>query len=249
MLDRFAVLDTATKYPEMQTYHEMGERGRLTEKVTYFAGPVIRTEKIHGTNTRIIVDSDGDWAIGARDHLLTAKGDRVAPKENSVVAALGEIAQENAVAPPEGIIRVYYLEVYGARIGPNHKQYTAGGNIGFRLFDVAHLVPEVLDLTVERAHHWREHGGLAFFSETDLTEAAQEARVDLAPRLGAVDAASLPVSIEGTYQWLQEALPETNVALDEGGKGIPEGIVLRSADRSVIAKARFQDYERTLGIK
>ncbi|MEU4775942.1 hypothetical protein [Micromonospora sp. NPDC023644] len=35
------------------------------------------------------------------------------------------------------------------------------------------------------------------------------------------------------------------MALD-GPAGRSEGLVLRAADRSVIAKARFQDYERTV---
>lgn len=39
--------------------------------------------------------------------------------------------------------------------------------------------------------------------------------------------------------------PQTFVVMD-GQPGRPEGIVLRSETRSVIAKARFQDYERTL---
>lgn len=41
-------------------------------------------------------------------------------------------------------------------------------------------------------------------------------------------------------------LPTTRVALDDEAGGLPEGIVVRTATRSVIAKARFQDYERTL---
>jgi hypothetical protein len=36
------------------------------------------------------------------------------------------------------------------------------------------------------------------------------------------------------------------VSIDDGGGGWAEGIVLRTPDRSVIAKARFQDYNRTL---
>lgn len=39
--------------------------------------------------------------------------------------------------------------------------------------------------------------------------------------------------------------PISRATLDETAGGSPEGIVLRAADRSVIAKARFQDYERT----
>jgi hypothetical protein len=46
--------------------------------------------------------------------------------------------------------------------------------------------------------------------------------------------------------FVAEHLPGTRVALDGGAGGRAEGVVLRTADRSVIAKARFQDYRRTL---
>jgi hypothetical protein len=48
------------------------------------------------------------------------------------------------------------------------------------------------------------------------------------------------------HKFLTATLPGTLAALDEDAGGRAEGIVLRSEDRSVIAKARFQDYERAL---
>ena len=47
------------------------------------------------------------------------------------------------------------------------------------------------------------------------------------------------------HELLTASLPTTLVGLD-GTDGRAEGLVLRAPDRSVIAKARFQDYERTL---
>jgi hypothetical protein len=61
-----------------------------------------------------------------------------------------------------------------------------------------------------------------------------------------VDATELPTDLEKTSAWLAERLPRTLVPLDADAPGGAEGIVLRSADRGVIAKARFQDYARTL---
>ncbi|AVT30593.1 hypothetical protein C6361_15145 [Plantactinospora sp. BC1] len=55
----------------------------------------------------------------------------------------------------------------------------------------------------------------------------------------------MPTELEKTHRFLAERLPATTVALD-GTPGRAEGIVLRSEDGSAIAKARFQDYERTL---
>lgn len=41
-------------------------------------------------------------------------------------------------------------------------------------------------------------------------------------------------------------LPATQVALSDNALGRAEGVVLRTKDRSRIAKARFEDYARTL---
>ncbi len=46
-------------------------------------------------------------------------------------------------------------------------------------------------------------------------------------------------------EFLRKFLPGTLAPLDASAGGAAEGIVLRTEDRSVIAKARFQDYERT----
>jgi hypothetical protein len=44
--------------------------------------------------------------------------------------------------------------------------------------------------------------------------------------------------------WLESMLPTTLVALDTDAGGSPEGLVVRTADRSRIAKIRFEDYQR-----
>jgi hypothetical protein len=66
------------------------------------------------------------------------------------------------------------------------------------------------------------------------------------PRLGTVKGAGLPQSLEKMQEWLEQALPTTQVALSDNALNRAEGIVLRTKDRSVIAKARFEDYARTL---
>lgn len=248
MLNRFDVLNTATKYPSIETYHVLGEKGRLTEKAMQFTGQVVLTEKVDGANARIIVDSDRDWVIGSREHLLAAKGDRVTNPTLSIVDTLYTVAEEHVASAPKGQIRVYYLEVYGSGIGAAAKQYASGNTTGLRLFDVAHLDTDVLDLTVEKASSWREHGGLDFVGEDELCDAAWGACVDRVPVVGAMDASALPQDLEGMRDWLQNPLAaQSTVRLDEGGKGQSEGIVIRTFDRSVIAKARIQDYNRTLG--
>lgn len=46
--------------------------------------------------------------------------------------------------------------------------------------------------------------------------------------------------------WLSETLLRTRVALAEAASGHPEGVVVRTEDRSVIAKIRYEDYKRTV---
>jgi hypothetical protein len=45
---------------------------------------------------------------------------------------------------------------------------------------------------------------------------------------------------------LSETLLRTRVALAEAASGHPEGVVVRTEDRSVIAKIRYEDYKRTV---
>jgi hypothetical protein len=47
-------------------------------------------------------------------------------------------------------------------------------------------------------------------------------------------------------EWLRCTIPTSHCALDATGLGRPEGLVVRNADRSQIAKIRFEDYERHL---
>lgn len=61
-----------------------------------------------------------------------------------------------------------------------------------------------------------------------------------------IAAKDLPTGIEERQAFLAEHAPRTFAARDPEAGGRAEGIVLRTADRSVIAKARFQDYQRTL---
>lgn len=246
MLDRLPFVNSATKYPSIETYHVLGERGRLTNEVTKFSGHVYLTEKVDVTNARIVVDRDGDYVIGEREGLLYAKGDRVANPSLGIVEALRDFADLADLAPVTGDLRVYFLEVYGGKIGGNAKQYTGGGNYGFRLFDVVDVPVDVLSWPRERIAAWRENGGQSFLTEDALTDLAKSRQIPLVPRLAVTEAGNLPVSIGETYDWLGSCLPKTNVALDDGAKGRPEGIVLRSFDRSVIRKARFVDYERTI---
>lgn len=246
-----AQLNSAAKYPSILTYHGLNPKdGRLVEaEVTEFPEQVILTEKINGTNGRIVITPGGDWFIGSREELLYAAGDRIENPALSIVSTLKPLAEKLAGSWPgqDKVSYVFFLEVYGHRIGGAAKQYTTvTDQTGYRLFDIATVPDEVLSWEREKISSWREHGGQSFLSEDQLTTTAAWENIELVPRLGTVNGADLPAGLAATERFLTSWLPSTRVALDASGGGRGEGIVLRSADRSVIAKARFEDYARTL---
>jgi ATP-dependent RNA circularization protein (DNA/RNA ligase family) len=50
-------INSVTKYPRIETYHKIGERGRLMDEVQvdFSDQKVILTEKVDGVNGRIII--------------------------------------------------------------------------------------------------------------------------------------------------------------------------------------------------
>jgi hypothetical protein len=244
-------LNSLTKYPSIPTYHTLGPGGILTEPVIEFTGTVIGTEKVDGTNARIILlpPDDGGYLLGSRENLLYANGDLIGDPSQGIVEHLRTVAEglDPVLNVYDDQVRVLYVELYGGKIGGQAKQYSTRGTVGWRLFDVATVdnLAERLTWSSERIAAWRDDGGQDFADEEWLVNAARISGVELAPRLLTVTADTLPRTIGGMHSWLRERLPSTHVGLDDSAKGEPEGIVLRHADRSVIAKARFQDYQRT----
>ncbi|NUR74174.1 MAG: hypothetical protein HOU81_25475 [Hamadaea sp.] len=237
-----------TKYPSIPTYHSLDPRnGGLLDEAVAFSGTVVGTEKVDGTNSRIILLPDGTYLLGSREELLYAQGDLIGNPALGIVDALRPIADSLPAVDGDRIV-VHYLEVYGGKVTAASKQYTGGKAVGFRMFDVAVVgdYREMSDWDPQRIAHWRDAGGQAFLDEASLRRTAEGIGLDLTPRLFELDAAAMPGDIPGMKAFLDERMPATLAALDGDAGGRPEGIVLRTSDRSVIAKARFQDYERTL---
>lgn len=245
-------LNSATKYPSISTYHALGDRGCLTEEVqvSFDGEKLLYTEKIDGTNARIILIGGGDFFIGSREELLYFSGDLLYNPSQGIVKTIQKTAIEFAekLAEEDGV-RVIYGEVYGHKIGKGAKNYTSEQNLGFRVFDTVKFgseedLSQLLEKPIEQIALWREQGNQCFGNEETLNELATIDGVCLTPRLFAEYPP--PQTVEETLEWLTRILPDkTNAALDgEGGK--PEGIVLRTQTRSKIAKIRFEDYERTM---
>lgn len=244
-------LNSATKYPSILTYHEMGDRGRLSPnvQVPFPKGQKIRiTEKLDGTNGRVVMlraeeakDLGRRYLIGSREEFLTADRDLVYNHCYSIVPALTPAA--NGLGNLPGVLRVFFFEVFGGSELPAAKQYTDKKQLAARLFDVATIYLDTFELPIEKISAWREHGGQTFASEAELAAMTGFERV---PFIGCCD--ELPTGIAETYEWLKTVASSTKADLG-GGKGKPEGVVVRTDDRKAIAKLRFEDYERTLGVQ
>lgn len=248
-------LNSATKYPSIPTYHTIDpapRKGGLLEEVQVrFEGAVYGTEKVDGVNARIILMPGGGWVIGSREELLTANGDIVANMSLGIVEALAGMAENAALTyrrtlPVDRIV-VLYAEMYGLKPQPAWKTY-GDGRAAARLFDVGLVRPSMLDMPVEQIASWRDHGAQDFLAEPGLLATADYVSIPAVPRLFEVDAQDLPTTVADMHQFVVHHSNVTRVAT-AGTGGWSEGIVLRSADRSVIAKARHQDYLRTLRLK
>lgn len=244
------VLNSMTKYPSIPTYHALDPKnGGLLDECVSFPDAVIATEKVDGTNARIILLPDGNWLLGSREELLYAKGDLIGNPALGIVEQLAPVAEQiQADTGWSDSIRVVYVELYGGKIGGAARQYGADPKrFGWRLFDVAVIRDlDVLSWPAERISAWRDGGGQPFLDEDDLYEVVDLTALDWTPRLlDEFYGDAMPTTIEGMAEMLADIAPRTGVRLDPG-EGKAEGVVFRSPDRSVIAKARFQDYERTL---
>jgi hypothetical protein len=245
-LDR---LNSLTKYPSILTYHVLGDRGMLQEQVQIpFAGRIYGTEKIDGTNARMVFCPDGGVVVGSREDLLWERRDLIGNPAMGIVAALKDRVRELApkVVRPDRIV-VFYGEVYGRNIGGGAKNYAKRGSVGFRLFDAMEIenFDDLLGKPVDKISTWREHGGQPFVSVDRLRLVAEEHGFAVVPPLVELDAAELPTTLEATSDWLMQ-FGASRAKLEDEGDGVPEGVVIRTADRSRIAKVRREDYQRTL---
>jgi hypothetical protein len=240
-------LNSLTKYPSIPTYHALGERGALLEDRVAFDGRVLGTEKVDGTNGRIVFLPDGFWIIGSREELLLARGDLIGNPALGIADALRAKAEELAPSFREADrIRVLYAEVFGGTTTAQARQYTGRRAVSFRLFDMATIAgfEDVLARTPEQIAAWRDAGGQPFVSAAELARVSAEHGLEAVPPIFEIDAAELPRSVDEAHAFLREQIPRTRCKLDEGAGGEPEGIVIRTPDRRVIAKLRFEDYER-----
>jgi flavin-binding protein dodecin len=242
-------LNSLTKYPSILTYHALGDKGALLDTVQVpLAGRVVGTEKVDGTNTRLIFCPDGAAVVGSREDLLWERRDLIGNPAMGIVEAVRDAVQRlhERLCRPDAVV-VYFVEVFGRNVGAAARQYTKEGKVGFRLFDVAVIgdYEAVLGLPAEQVARWRDQGGQTYLDADRLAEAASAAGFEPVPALFDLDASQVPTGVEDTYRFLL-GCGASRCKLDDAAEGVPEGVVVRSPDRSRIAKLRREDYERTL---
>jgi hypothetical protein len=244
-------LNTFTKYPSILTYHDLGDRGTLKEshvedKTFFDIEKCYLTEKIDGTNSRIVVCHD-DYIIGSREDILYAKGDRIGNPALNIANTIKHIAESMTYAfdPTEGIF-VLYVETYGGNVTSNSKQYTNDKTYGFRVFDISYIGIEeteaILNNPIDKISSWREHGGQHFYNVDIMKVFAKQYGVETVPYIDIVNGKTIPLTLSDTFDWLQQ-FATTKAGINETGHA--EGVVVRNFDRSLIRKIRFEDYERT----
>lgn len=253
-------INSMTKYPSIETYHTI-DGGKLLPQLTdggefvvSIGNPMFMSEKIDGTNARIVVYK-GDWLIGGREEFLSSKGDRVYVTDHSVVDTVRETADRIAEELKDrDELFVFYGEVYGGTVGRHAKNYTSDRHAThFRVFDVIEMLPEmiheVLSLELTKIATWRDtqkrQPFLDFYDASVIIGSLNLETVVSLLVLSIKEEDALPLGIEETYQWLLQ-FERTKCSIGEDTEGKSEGVIVRNFDRSLIRKIRFEDYEKTL---
>lgn len=236
--------NSATKYPSIETYHEMGERGRLLPSTTqswlaeedYYV-----TEKIDGTNARIIM-LNGDYIIGNRETLLYAKGDRIKAGNANIVKTLIPMAEHIVQNIETRYLYVCFFEVYGGKVTKASKNYTSSGTCGCRMFDMAIIPVDVFYMNLNYISTWRAERK-QFMNFLSLRQYHNIYGIPMVPILDKVKGSELPNQIETMHDYLSK-LERTQAGIDAHEK--PEGVVVRNEKGTFIRKLRLEDYQRTM---
>lgn len=250
-------LNSMTKYPSIATYHPLGDKGILQPGPPFFEGTVALTEKIDGTNARIILMDDG-YFIGSREELLHYGTDVIFNPAQGIVEAIDITAEKvwdqwYADNMDRHALTIVYGEVFGGKGLPASKQYTTNGFWGFRVFDVVHYTGanhiEVANWPLDKISAWRESGGLPMYNWIQVKDFCRHYHLNFVPIFGRLDALKLPRTIEDTQAWMIDyGMTESLAQIDLDAGGRCEGIVIREEAGHLKRKLRFEDYAKALRV-
>lgn len=254
-LKKFNIL---TKYPSIYTRHKLDNRGNSTSEVEVNTEPdtdYYLTEKIDGTNSRIIILPDKRYLIGSREELLTADGDLIYNTNLGIVDTLRPYLAKiknnlsHLEHPESDIAFVIYGETFGGNTHKNSVAYSTNQKtLGFRMFDAQRikidLLHELLKKDEPRIATWREHNNQDWLTVKELQTLGSLLDIPVVPYVGVVKGKDIPTDPYQIEAWLNDNLPETKVKLDDTGKGYIEGLIARTATRFSILKIRHDNYKR-----
>lgn len=256
-------INTMTKYPSILTYHNLGPRGSLVnslvEDKNFHDNKIFLTEKVDGSNTRIVFFTNfygqiSDYFIGTREDILYACGDRIINQSQHAVATVKNIA-DDIVGKTfnskllQNTIYCLYGENYGGNIN-GFKQYTSTKTFNIRFFDLSVMsydtASELLENNIDRISSWREHGGQDFVPVDQFNDFCKKFSLERVPYIKETVGTEIPNDLQGVWDWMQQ-FKTSNAVIDSdyNGTRFAEGVVVRTADRKMIRKIRFEDYERT----
>jgi hypothetical protein len=274
--ERLASINSVTKYPSIPTYHVLGEKGILTSKLTFpfptpYTGKVRLSEKIDGSNSRIVLlppaalDYRNEHAIlvGSREELLWEYRDLIGDPAQGIVSVLKRFIRNSSLSDSRGsdfdwqgandCVWVLFLETFGGNIGQAAKQYSKSGQASYRLFDIIRVPVDIFNYVTSRrpeeVARWRDQLNQPFLPMDEFEQTANRIGLKTVPTVMTIDGShggwALPETLEQTYDFLLR-FNQSLVKLDDDALGVAEGLVIRTWDRSMIAKMRIEDYFRTL---
>lgn len=254
--DLLEKLNSMTKYPSILTYNALGSKGGmamgLCDGEGFPANTILEaTEKVDGTNTRMVVIGD-DYVIGSRTQFIHAKYDRIINDKQTIpcIDALRGFEGE------DDYMYVIYGEAYGVGIQDGSKVYVAQGNeTKFRVFDIYKIsldkVEDLLHQPQNVISHWRDHNKQPWYNTDELQEFCDFYHVDRTPVVKTFNSNEMPVEAPDVYEFLKNfSESQSLIGSSEGVEnlnkkyGRAEGIVVRTRDRSFIRKLRFEDYRK-----
>ena len=251
-------LNILTKYPSIYTRHSLDNKGQASNDIevqvkdedVYYL-----TEKIDGTNSRIIIFPDNRYVIGSREEFLTADNDLIRNNTLGITTTVLPYAEhiKQYIKEHQDILHDNIIVIYGETFGGHsHKNGIAysgdRSRYAFRMFDIQRISIETLNSLLEkdetRIATWREHNNQNWFTFDELELMGSLLKIPTVPFIAKLKGTDIPKEPEKMLDWIKNILPETKEKLDATAKGFAEGIICRTSDRKTILKIRNANYKK-----
>lgn len=271
LIDNASVLEglnSLTKFPSIPTLHVMGSQGRLGSEIGVELDLVdeqyVATEKVDGTNARVIFFPDGSYLVGSREELLWYSEDVIYNPALGIVKEFRRLShrfEEFVLERGGGGLVCVYFEVYGHGIGKNGREYAADTDwTGSLVLDAA-VWPGTSWWPLVSAPNAPEHlsrlrgeGRQPFLDWAEVVQVTRQLGYEHVPLRPMLEL-DWP-TLEQARDYL-ESLPRSDAVIADGARGRAEGVVIRSTKGAALfssspvvrAKLRLEDYVRTLRVR